>query len=289
VGAIGTRLKAINVASVSQRSPFRYPGGKTWLAPYVRQWLQVTRPKPRELIEPFAGGAIVGLTVAFERLAESVLLVEKDEDVAAVWRTIFNARNGKWLAERIAQFEFTPERVRAELDLPLERLSLRERAFRTILRNRVQRGGILAPGAGVMKRGENGRGIARWYPETLRRRILAIIEVKRRVRFEQGDGLEAIRKNATRPDVAFFLDPPYTVAGRRLYTYNDVDHRELFQIVSGVSGDFLMTYDDAEEIRDLAKLYRFDTELIPMKSTHHAEMRELLIGRDLSWVRPACT
>jgi len=30
----------INVASVPQRSPSRYPGGKTWLIPTVRKWLR---------------------------------------------------------------------------------------------------------------------------------------------------------------------------------------------------------------------------------------------------------
>src|SRR5712671_8236811 len=59
--------RVINVSAVPHRSPFRYPGGKTWLVPYVRQWLSSRAPKPEELIEPFAGGAIVGLTVAFER------------------------------------------------------------------------------------------------------------------------------------------------------------------------------------------------------------------------------
>src|ERR1700736_4683614 len=218
-------LRIINVASVPQRSPFRYPGGKTWLVAYVRQWLNARSPKPEELIEPFAGGAIVGLTVAFERLAESVRLIERDEDVAAVWHTIFNSRYGKWLADRILEFEFTPERVRAEVDNPRFRLSLRERAFKTILRNRVQRGGILAPGAGVMKEGENGRGMAsRWYPETLHKRITAMLEVKSWIRFEQGDGREVIRENADRPYVTFFIDPPSTVAGRRLYTYNQINH-----------------------------------------------------------------
>jgi DNA adenine methylase len=279
-------LKVINVASIPQRSPFRYPGGKTWLVPCVRQWLRSKPEPPRELIEPFAGGAIVGLTVAFERLADSVILVEKDEDVAAVWHTIFNSRYGNWLADRIADFEFTPERVREELDTPRYRLSLRERAFKTILRNRVQRGGILAAGAGVMKEGENGRGMAsRWYPETLRKRIRAILEVKPWVRFEQGDGVEAIRDNADRTDAVFFIDPPYTVAGRRLYTYNQVNHAEIFDILAGARGDFLMTYDDAAEIRQLAARHGFDTDLVPMKSTHHAEMKELVIGRDLGWLR----
>ncbi len=46
-----------------------------------------------------------------------------------------------------------------------------------------------------------------------------------------------------------------------------------------------MTYDDAPEVRSLARQHGFDTEAIPMKNTHHAEMMELLIGRNLDWVR----
>jgi DNA adenine methylase len=276
----------VNVASVPQRSPFRYPGGKTWLVPHIRQWLRRCDPHVSEFIEPFAGGAIVGLTVAFERLADSVMLIEKDEDVAAVWMTILNVRNGRWLADRIAEFEFTEEHVRAALETPRWKLSFRERAFKTILRNRVQRGGILAPGAGVMKIGENGRGLAsRWYPETLRRRILAITELRHRITFEQGDGIDAIRKNALRRDVAFFIDPPYTIAGRRLYTYSDIDHEELFRIAGRVSGDFLMTYDNTDEIRRLAERFGFETRLIAMKNTHNTKMTELLIGRHLDWLQ----
>src|SRR5687768_13627214 len=45
-----------NVASVPQRSPFRYPGGKTWLVPLVRHWLGTLDRKPSLLVEPFAGG-----------------------------------------------------------------------------------------------------------------------------------------------------------------------------------------------------------------------------------------
>ena len=46
----------VNVASVPQRSPFRYPGGKTWLIPRIRQWLRCRPCTPALLIEPFAGG-----------------------------------------------------------------------------------------------------------------------------------------------------------------------------------------------------------------------------------------
>ena len=29
----------VNVATVPHRSPFRYPGGKTWLVPFIRHWV----------------------------------------------------------------------------------------------------------------------------------------------------------------------------------------------------------------------------------------------------------
>ena len=73
--------KPINVASVPMRSPFRYAGGKTWFIPYIRKWLKPYEGEV-EFIEPFAGGGIVSLTVAFENLAHTIFMVEKDEAVA---------------------------------------------------------------------------------------------------------------------------------------------------------------------------------------------------------------
>jgi len=60
--------QVVNVASVPQRSPFRYPGGKTWLVPYINRWLASLNFRPAEFVEPFCGGAIVGLNVAFDNL-----------------------------------------------------------------------------------------------------------------------------------------------------------------------------------------------------------------------------
>ena len=58
----------VNVASVPQRSPFRYPGGKTWLVPLFRRWMFSLPTEPKLLVEPFAGGGIISLTAAFEYL-----------------------------------------------------------------------------------------------------------------------------------------------------------------------------------------------------------------------------
>ena len=281
---VGMFPPVVNVASVPQRSPFRYPSGKTWLVPYVRRWLSSLDPRPVELIEPFAGGGIVGLTAVFEDLVERVVLVEKDEDVAAVWMTILDCEGAEWLALRILAFEPTPYKVRAVLAETGE-LPLWERAFRTLLRNRVQRGGILAPGAGLLRKGENGRGVAsRWYPQTLARRILDIAARRSRIRFIAGDGIAEIRARRGRPDLAFYLDPPYPAAGRRLYRYSEMDHPGLFALACELTGPFLMSYDDAAEIRALAADHGLEARRVPMKNTHHARKFELLIGRNLDWL-----
>lgn len=278
----------VNVASIPHRSPFRYPGGKTWLVPKVRQWLASMSQRPDLLIEPFAGGATIGLTVAFEQLAKRVILVEKDEDVAAVWETILNEKNGaQWLAQRILNFSLTPISVQTLLDKPA--IEQQERAFQTIVQNRVNHGGILAPGAGVIKNGENGKGIrSRWYPQTLAKRILAIAANRERISFIEGDAFEVMASYANQRQAVFFIDPPYTAsakkAGRRLYKYHEIDHERLFALTASVAGDFLMTYDDAEEVRALAGAHNLDTRLAAMTNTHHATMNELLIGRKLNWI-----
>lgn len=280
--------KVVNVASVPQRSPFRYPGGKTWLIPRIRQWLSDRPEAAVEFIEPFAGGAIVGLSVAFEHLANHVTLAELDEQVAAVWQTIIEDGDGAWLAEQISAFELTSENVDALLALPAP--TVRERALQTIVKNRVNRGGILANGAGKIKHGEAGRGLAsRWYPETLQKRILSIHQIRDRLTFIHGDGMQVIRDNSDRQEVVFFIDPPYTASGKkpgkRLYDHSDVDHSALFEQASAITGDFLMTYENTPEIVALAVQHRFEVQPVAMKNTHHAKQTELLIGRDLTWLR----
>lgn len=280
--------RIVNVASVPQRSPFRYPGGKTWLVPTIRRWLWSKEHQPAEFVEPFGGGGIVSLTVAAEGLANHVMMVELDDEIAAVWKTVLG-RDASWLAERIVSFRLSREVLYEELTRNPR--SLREKAFQTILKNRTFHGGILAPGSRPLKHGENGKGVlSRWYPETLARRIRNVRSLNDRITFIEGDGIQIMREMSRRSSAAFFIDPPYTASGKkagtRLYKHFEIDHVELFRVTDKLSSDFLMTYDDASGVRELAKTHDFDIEVIAMKNTHHTKMMELLIGRDLSWARP---
>lgn len=280
--------RPVNIASVRQLSPFRYPGGKTWFVPVARQWMRSLQPRPRTLIEPFAGGAIISLTAAWEGLTDDVVMIERDEVVASVWKTILDPdaqNNGEWLVEQIIRFQAEPAYVQATLSAGYT--TIQQQAFHTILRNRFNRGGILAAGVGLIKNGENGRGIAsRWYPQTLKTRIEQIMALRERIAFIEGDGL-AMLKRTNLSQSALFLDPPYTAsqngAGKRLYTHHQIDHQHLFSLAALSDCPVLMTYEDAPEVRQLAIDHGFELRSIAMKTTHHARKQELMISRDFEW------
>lgn len=274
-----SRLPVVNVATVPQRSPLRYPGGKTWLVPHIREWLLKTRPDL--LIEPFAGGGIVSLTAVMEQRVKRALMVELDRDVAAFWRAALES--GADLCERIAQFDPTLQKLRKLQKTPPATVA--EHGFRTLVLNRTRRGGILAQGASFARKGENGKGLwSRWYPETLIRRLEAIQQWADRILFLEGDGLRLLPLllRASDGEAAVFLDPPYTsrggkCAGARLYEHSRIDHAGLFALLDDHQVNFLMTYDAAPEIVELVRHHNFEAVGLTMKNTHHHALPELVI------------
>lgn len=275
-------IPAVNVATVPQRSPLRYPGGKTWLIPHVRAWLGGLTSKPKLLIEPFAGGGIISLTAVMEGFAERCLMAELDHDVAAFWHAAL--RFGPKMKERVLSFNPTRDAVAALA--ASQPCGVIDHGFRTLVLNRTRRGGILAPGAALSRAGENGRGVAsRWYPQTIAERLDEIGRYAERISFCETDGLQLMESllRCSNSRTVVFVDPPYTAggkrAGKRLYAHNEVNHPELFSILANSRKDFLMTYDYAPEIVALIDKYGFSVVRVMMKNTHHNTVPELVISR----------
>jgi DNA adenine methylase len=225
----------------------------------------------------------------FEGHCDHLILVEKDNSVASVWQTILSD-DVTWLCEVIANFVFTTESV--ESVLARKPQSTRERAFQTILRNRINRGGIMAPRAGKLRSGENGRGVgSRWYPGTICRRIQSIHSRRNRITFIDGDGLYWMDRFANRKDIVWFIDPPYTAGGtnpgNRLYVHSEVDHDRLFKLAVSLVGDYLITYSDSDEVKELARWHGLQVRELRMRTTHHRRLYELAIGRKLDWLSSA--
>ncbi len=273
-------LPAVNVASVPQRSPLRYPGGKTWLIPHIRKWLG--GPPTPLLIEPFAGGGIVSLTAVMEGRVARALMVDLDRDVSAFWRAALD--HSEDLIARI--LAFSPDRDGVQQLARQPPHSVLDHGFRTLVLNRTRRGGVLAPGASWVRQGENGGGLcSRWYPDTLARRLRDIAHHADQLLFYEGDGVGILNTFADYPGSRFFVDPPYTAAGgkragSRLYKHNTVDHARIFQALAQSRADFLMTYDYSSQVVDLIRKHHFHGVVVDMKNGHHARISELVITRD---------
>jgi hypothetical protein len=264
-------------------SPFRYPGGKYWFLKVARRWLANGSKLPEVLIEPFAGGAGISLAAVRDELVSRVVFAELDQDVAATWETILNG-HAMWLTQELLSFRVSRKRVEAALSRLPE--SAHERAFQCLLRNRTARGGVLKKGAGLLRRGEAGRGLrSRWYPEALALRIKMIVNLKSSIHFRGGDGFALIREYLDHSGAVFFVDPPYTQAARRLYAHWEIDHENLFQLLADAKGDVLMTYDNTSEVRRWAAKYGFQVRPVSMRTTHHRKKRELMICRTFHWFK----
>ncbi len=277
-----SRIPGANVSSVPQRSLLRYPGGKTWLIPHIREWL--SRAQSRTLVEPFAGGGIVSLTAVMEELVNEAVMIEIDPDVSALWKTAL--LDTQSLIEKIRLF--TPTRIGVEELEGAKFQSDAERAFRTLVLNRTKRAGILAKGASFLDSGEDARGIgSRWYPETLVKRLQEIGKHAENISFQEGDSMQILEPLLQRlgQKAAVFVDPPYTGkggkgAGSRLYTHFKIDHARLFEILDRNDANFLMTYDGAQEIVDLIHQHGFHAVRVEMKNAHYRPLSELIITRE---------
>jgi DNA adenine methylase len=263
----------------STLSPFRYPGGKSGLRSKIIDWVRGLGYRPHHFIEPFAGGASVGLAIAELDLADHVTLVEIDPDVAAVWKVILNGQADA-LTARIRNFELTETSARATINASKRgQLAL---AFRCLLLNRISRGGIMAPGAGWLNYGEAGKGIhSRWYPETLAKRIESIRALRQKLTFIEGDGLQTLRDFRSTPHTVAFVDPPYVAkkrgAGLRLYTYHDVDCEELFKIAQAFSGPMIITYHRSEIVQREADAVGIECRTVNMHTAHAVSKRQLIL------------
>jgi DNA adenine methylase len=265
------------------RSPFRYAGGKSWFVKIAGKWMANRTVPPKLLVEPFAGGANISLSAVHTNLVDRVEFSELDRDVAATWKSMLNG-HAVWLAEKVRTFPIGRRNVIQHLEQ--KPATLHERAFHCLLRNRTARGGVIADGAGLIRKGEDGMGVrSRWYPKTISDRIAAISAVSGKLDFFQCDGFKMIQKHQHKKTALFFVDPPYTKAARRLYRHWDIDHERLFRILQKVKGDVLMTYDDTREVRRWASKYGFQVKTIAMRTTHHATKRELMISKDFGWLK----
>lgn len=235
-----------------QLSPLRYPGGKSKLIDFL---LEKFREQQMDtFVEPFAGGASVGLAMLDAGLTKKLILNDLDFGVYAFWKCV--CESPQLLLERLKgpaptrKDFFDARAVLLEGNPPI----ISELAWAQLVCNRLSFSGITM----ANPLGEKTGLLARWNPETLAKRIMHVHSMADRIQVLHVDANKVIEKEYWGDKTTLFIDPPYVHKGAALYpkAFTEDDHRKLaFNIeclYTGMpGGDIIITYDDCPLIREL--------------------------------------
>ncbi len=92
------------------------------------------------------------------------------------------------------------------------------------------------------------------------------------------DFINKISKKISKKSL-FFIDPPYYDKGKYLYDnyYKNEDHKKLYEIISHLDNNWIVTYDDSEEISNMYKNYRQKKYSLNYSAARHKQGREIII------------
>ncbi len=171
-------------------TPLRYPGGKAHLGPFFSDLVRINGLSDGAYVEPYAGGAGVGVSLLLGEYVDSVWINDLDPAVWAFWHSVIHS-DGE-LRRRIESTPLTlPERARQKAiyrrGLAAGALSL---GFAFFYLNRTNRSGILDGGVigGKKQKGE-WKIDARFNRGELSERVRRIARYRSRVHLYNDDAL----------------------------------------------------------------------------------------------------
>lgn len=241
------------------KSPFRYPGGKSFLADYIRSKIEQSDGYT-EYAEPYAGGAGAGIKLLGDRVITRLRINDADTRVHAAWSAMLYENDRFLEALSSCRLDISTWREQAEIvNEPSKASSNFDLGFATFFLNRTNRSGIIlgaGPIGGYAQSGNWTVG-ARFYRNTLIERVRWVGLNASKISLTNMDGLTFLRRAAKRvysSRTLFFIDPPYVGAGSRLYlnAMNDRKHSGLAKFLkSGAISNWIVTYDDCPLIDEL--------------------------------------
>ena len=233
-----------SVAAERYLSPLRYPGGKGRLGTFVAELIAAQQRRATRYVEPFAGGAGVGLSLLYHEHVDEIVLNDIDAGIAAFWRALFEMP--EQFIELVRHADVTIEEWHRQHEIHEQRRSDDlELGFATFFLNRTNRSGILGgrPIGGLQ---QTGKWLidARYDGERLAERMRRLATFATRVTICSEDGIDLVTRALEDEETFIYADPPYLQKGDDLYldTMQWEDHERLAAVLADATGWFL-TYD----------------------------------------------
>lgn len=246
-------------ANADAASPFRYPGGKGFLAGYLEHEVNRRFASPPVFVEPYCGGAGAALNLLLKGAVESIILNDADMRIYSAWKAILH--ESERFIETIRKINICIDTWNTQLDLVCNSQKCGynfDVGFATFFINRTSRSGVIVGSGPIGGYSQSGKWKidARFNKETLIKRISRVASLKDRITLRNLDAIEFCRGLAeiSPPEQTFlFIDPPYIGAGGRLYldAMNEAKHIMLSDwIKSKTFKQWILTYDDHPLIRE---------------------------------------
>ena len=247
-------------------SPLRYPGGKGKLEPFMELLIRQTGHLGGTYVEPFAGGAGIALELLEKGIVSDIVINDLDKGIYSFWRAILTETDRFINNIRNVELSIDEWNRQREIIDACSRYSY-ELGFATFYLNRTNRSGIIKGGViGGIEQAGNWRMDARFNREALIERIVKIASRKKHIHLYNKDVNSFIQNYLPKyqQNAFVYFDPPYFDKGKQLYLnfFSYDDHVRIERMINNqVNCDWVITYDDVQEIADIYQnhiLKRFD-------------------------------
>src|SRR5258708_1425800 len=230
------------------RPLFRYPGSKSKIINQL--YAKILLNKNNNYVEPFFGTGVVGWNLL--KNFRSFTFNDKDNDIELLWYDINNGAD--YLKELILSFTPSTESYKYFLDcLEKQSLSNTETAFMKLTIHQMSYSGLgtlAGPIGGWRQLGDYGIG-CRYNTKLLCNKIDQYhkLILDNKITFSNLDFSEIKYIN----DCYVYLDPPYFKNSHQLYEihFNNEDHIRLCNFLHSSKFQWLLSYDDCSEIRNM--------------------------------------
>jgi DNA adenine methylase len=244
-------------------TPLRYPGGKGKLAAYVKEIIRSNKLYDGEYVEPYAGGAAIGLELLFQEYVEKIHINDLSQPVYSFWKSVLNDTDELCRLIKNTRLSVSSwDRQKCIFAHPREH-SYVQLGFATFFLNRTNRSGILNGGI-IGGRDQTGpwKIDARYNADELIFRIESIAKMRRKIKLTRSDALALLRFGLPKwpKKTLFYLDPPYYKQGRELYYdyYKRDDHADVAKFVAAKMQNkfWIVSYDNVTPIKKLYSGFR---------------------------------
>jgi DNA adenine methylase len=175
-------------------TPLRYPGGKAKLSEYVKEIIRTNKLYDGEYVEPYAGGAAIGLELLFQEYVTKIHINDLSQPIYSFWKSVLNDTEELCRLVKDTRLSVVSwDRQKRIFANPHEH-SYVQLGFATFFLNRTNRSGILNGGI-IGGRNQTGpwKIDARYNAGELVFRIESIAKMRRRIKLTRSDALALLR------------------------------------------------------------------------------------------------